>query len=673
MRASLPFRHFLQSLLLISSLPARVLADESLETTGFSNCISNATITVTTLDLTFDATTSIVTFNVAGQNSQVQNISASVVVTAYGKDEYSKSLNPCDTDTYISELCPGKPLMVFCNLPSFAKHGIVPSGDFAAQGSYNIPSEYSSLIPAIAYNVPNLDINVQLNLTSLDSGNEVACVAVSVSNGKTAAVPAAKYAAVGVAGAALVVSGVSAIAGVGSGIGSMSTFAGAGSAGHVGAAHSSPSFTEVVGWFQAMAMNGMLSVAYPSIYRSYTQNFGFSTGIISWTAMQNSIDSFRAKTGGNLTDDSVAYLANTTTVYSTDLTTTTRKRSLDSLPLLMIRSIITSVNGSSTTVDTSSNMTSTATASTSTSTSKSINYVEGIKGYVEELSVPSGNVFMTLLLFFAVVLASIAAGILLFKVILEVWALFNSFPKKLTNFRRNFWWILAKALTTLILLLYGVWTLWAVYQFKNGDSWAVKLLAGLTMGLFTAVLLGFTFAIWRKAHDVHLLYNDKDTWRKYSLFYENYKQSYWWVFVPAIIYMFAKGVVIAGAEGHGLVQTAGQLIIESIMLIMLLWSRPYALKSGNWINIIISVTRVVSCACILLFVEALGFSQTTKTATGYVLVVVQGVLTGVLAILILINALVNLFRANPHRRRRKEMGKAHPFAHHSARRTRLLT
>jgi len=121
--------------------------------------------------------------------------------------------------------------------------------------------------------------------------------------------------------------------------------------------------------------------------------------------------------------------------------------------------------------------------------------------------------------------------------------------------------------------------------------------------------------------------------------------------------MFAKGCVLAAGNGHGLFQTAGQLIIESLMLILLLWTRPYEKKSGNWINIIIQVVRVLSVICILVFVEELGISQTTKTITGVILIGVQSGLTGILAILIAVNAIVTCVRENPHRRRRKEAEK----------------
>jgi len=209
-----------------------------------------------------------------------------------------------------------------------------------------------------------------------------------------------------------------------------------------------------------------------------------------------------------------------------------------------------------------------------------------------------------------------------------------------------------------------MWTLYCVYQFTNGDSWAAKTLAGVTWGMFTAVLVFFAVKIFIKARqskkvegDASALFENKDNWVKYSLFYDSFKKGYWWLFVPTIIYMFSRNAVIAGANGHGLAQAIGQMTVEVIFLGLLMWTRPYTLKSGNWINIVIQIVRVLSIVCILVFVEELGISQSTKTITGVVLIVVQSVLTGVLAILIAVNAIIACVKENPHRRRRKDAEK----------------
>jgi hypothetical protein len=253
---------------------------------------------------------------------------------------------------------------------------------------------------------------------------------------------------------------------------------------------------------------------------------------------------------------------------------------------------------------------------------------------------------------------------LLFKVILETWALFASFPKSLTGFRKRYWGTMGRTIVNLILVVYGVWVLYCIFQFTQGDSWAAKLLAGITLAVFTGILGYFSFRIWKLARrakkadgDTSQLFDDKETWVKYSLFYDQYKKDLWWIFIPAIVYMFAKGFILAAADGHGLVQGIGQLICEGLLLLLLLWNRPYITTAGNVIHIIISVARVLSVVCVLVFAGELGIQDQAKTITGVVLIAVQSAMTGLLAILIAVNAIIICCRENPHRKRRKEAGK----------------
>ncbi|KAF2724261.1 TRP-domain-containing protein [Polychaeton citri CBS 116435] len=617
-------------LLLLSTLPVSVLGGDILSTNGFSSCVDNPDIQVKAMNIQYDRNTRVINFDVAGSSNKAQKVEATLVVSAYGQQVYTKSFNPCDTG--MAEMCP------------------LPAGEFASKGQQTIPEEYASKIPSIAFSVPDLDGQAKLELKNVDTGEDVACLTSHVGNGRTFKSSTISWIAGGIVAAAFALSALTALA----------------AGGAPGAAAPSPTFSETFGWFQGMAMNGMLSVPYPVVYQSFTSNFGFSTGLIPWGQMQMTIDNFRKATGGNLTEDSYTYLRNVTIVYpdgtkagsGSELSLT--RRALDSVILYARDGTEVSVNGTSSSFGDAGGSNN----STSGAESKEQHLVKNLQAYVEQLTIPQANTFMTLLLVFAIVIAAIVVLILLGKVLLEFWGLFGKLPKSMESWRKRYWWRLAKAVTNLILLLYGVWTLYCIYQFTNGDSWAAKALAGVTLGLFTAVLGFFTWKIWYKARqskklegDATKLYEDKETWIKYSLFYDSYKKGYWWVFVPAIIYMFAKGVVIAGANGHGLTQTAGQLIIESIMLVFLLWFRPYTLKSGNWINLTIHVVRVISVICVLVFVEELGLSQTTKTITGLVLIVVQCVLTGVLAILIAVNAIITCIRENPHRKRRKDAEK----------------
>jgi hypothetical protein len=198
-----------------------------------------------------------------------------------------------------------------------------------------------------------------------------------------------------------------------------------------------------------------------------------------------------------------------------------------------------------------------------------------------------------------------------------------------------------------------------------GDSWVAQLLAGVTLAIFTGILAWFTWKIFSTVKrlkstegNADALYNDKEYWVKYSLFYESYKKDYWWIFIPTIVYLFAKGCTLAVGDGNGMPQTIAQLVVESIMLGLLIFTRPFERKSSNVIGIAIQTVRVLSVACILVFVHELKIPQDSKTIAGVVLIAIQSALTGLLVILIVWNAINVLIKENPHRKRRKEMGKS---------------
>jgi hypothetical protein len=277
--------------------------------------------------------------------------------------------------------------------------------------------------------------------------------------------------------------------------------------------------------------------------------------------------------------------------------------------------------------------------------------------------VPKSDVFMTALLIVAIVIAAIVTCILLVKVVLEVWSLYGKFPESLIGFRNHYWRSIARTITSLILLLYGIWVLYCVFQFTLGDSWAAKLLAALSLAIFTGILAFFGFKIWITAHrlkaqhgDVGKLYETKENWLKYSMFYEAYQKSYWWFFIPMIAYTFTKGCIVAAGDGHGMAQTIVSFVVELAMLALLVFTRPFERRSTTMINIFIAVVRVLSVICIFVFVDEFNVEQTTQTVMGAVMIAIQSTLSVALALLVGWNAINATIKMNPHRKRRKDMG-----------------
>ena len=59
------------------------------------------------MNITFDRTTNNIQFDVAGSSTEIQNVTADITVSAYGKQVYSKQFDPCGDDLHVPQLCPG--------------------------------------------------------------------------------------------------------------------------------------------------------------------------------------------------------------------------------------------------------------------------------------------------------------------------------------------------------------------------------------------------------------------------------------------------------------------------------------------------------------------------------------------------------------------------------------
>lgn len=90
------------------ALTRGVLAADILKTSGFTNCEQDSSIQVNNVNIEYDKTTETVTFDVSGTSTEKQKVMASLNVTAYGIQVYSKTFDPCDNGTYVDQLCPGK-------------------------------------------------------------------------------------------------------------------------------------------------------------------------------------------------------------------------------------------------------------------------------------------------------------------------------------------------------------------------------------------------------------------------------------------------------------------------------------------------------------------------------------------------------------------------------------
>lgn len=550
------------------------IAEDVLTSNGYQICHDGSGLQVSKFVAKYERYSRVLSYDIGVSSKTPQNVTALLKMQIYGQEIYHQSFSPCDEST--TQSC------------------LVSASNFPAHVNKTLSQDAANQIPIFAYTIPDLDGLVTLQIMQEGTNTSIACVQAQMVNGKTFQQLPLQYAGIAVAGLAFITTAIVAVS----------------SAGDLNPYTSLvPSFATMIGWFQAMAVSGMLSVSYPPSYRSFVSNFGFSTGLVAWPSLERTIDRMRAATAGNLSAD--------------------RYYSLGSAPL-----------------------------------SPSDQYIgTGIQAYSEGLGIPPASIFVTLLLIFAMMVAGLIVLVSLVKIILEAWCLVRSLPKPLSSWRQQYWQPIAQGTMSLILIFVGVWTTFSIYQLTSGDSWLAKFLAGLTLGCFILLLAGLTTRIIYKARQsktdggINMLYEDDKTYSKYSLFYGSFRPSYWWMFIPLTFGECARGAIIAGTDGHGLVQAVGHLSIDLALLVLLLCTRPYKNTIANVVNIVIQIVRVFSIACIFVFVERFGISQTTKTIVGFTLIVTQAVLTGLLVILLIVNALIFCIRSRPAREKRTRLAK----------------
>lgn len=103
-------RYFV-ALLFLGNQVTGVLASDVLSSSGFTNCLDDSTINVNKANVQFDRSSGTVSFDVSGSSLKEQRVTASLVVTAYGKQVYQKDFNPCEDASKVDQLCPGGSLL----------------------------------------------------------------------------------------------------------------------------------------------------------------------------------------------------------------------------------------------------------------------------------------------------------------------------------------------------------------------------------------------------------------------------------------------------------------------------------------------------------------------------------------------------------------------------------
>ena len=157
----------------------------------------------------------------------------------------------------------------------------VSVGSIDINSNLPVPANFAAKVPGIAYQIPDFDGIVKFWVNDTD-GAPVGCVEAFLFNGKTVDQPVVGWVTAIIAGGALLTSAVA------NGLGHSNT-----------AAHVASAAVLLFGYFQAVAIAGMVSVPLPPIVASWTQNFQWAMGIMKLTFMQTIFTWYITSTGGS--------------------------------------------------------------------------------------------------------------------------------------------------------------------------------------------------------------------------------------------------------------------------------------------------------------------------------------------------------------------------------------
>lgn len=153
-------------------------------------------------------------------------------------------------------------------------------GSIDINSNVQVPASVAAKVPGIAYEIPDIDGIAKIWINGTD-GTPLGCVEAFLFNGKTVDQKVVGWVTAVIAGGALLSSAVA------SGLGHSNT-----------AAHVACAAVLLFGYFQAVAIAGMVSVQLPPIVASWTQNFQWSMGIINLGFMQTIFTWYIKSTGG---------------------------------------------------------------------------------------------------------------------------------------------------------------------------------------------------------------------------------------------------------------------------------------------------------------------------------------------------------------------------------------
>jgi len=321
----------------------------------------------------------------------------------------------------------------------------------------------------------------------------------------------------------------------------------------------------------------------------------------------------------------------------------------------------------------------------------------GFAGTLSEQSIPASNAFMTGFLWFLVLIAAVAFMVVAFKFTLEGlgkirlikndrlllfrthWLGFTALAVLRTAFIAFFMLIflclfqftylaspgpVAIACVVFLIMLFGLGGLAGYacfYRIKFGNYVSepdrlqmekrkvMKFIPWYGISRASAVtqsedkMYAGSMPWWRVRsmnESDKSIHDDEDFTKKFGWLASRFRRTRWWFFAIWLIYEFIRACFLAGASRSPMVQVIGLLVVEFIAFVGIIVIRPF---EGQRLNIIVvyilGFSKVTTTALSIAFDTRWNLPRIPATVIGIVIIVIQGILTIVMLIAIVVGAI----------------------------------
>lgn len=159
-----------------------------------------------------------------------------------------------------------------------------------------------------------------------------------------------------------------------------------------------------------------------------------------------------------------------------------------------------------------------------------------------------------------------------------------------------------------------------------------------------------TMLLWRRmAHSGDItspedssrsIHDDDNYIKKFGWLAARYRRTRWWFFLPWLFYEFLRAIFYGGASSYAHAQVFGLLVIEVIAFGLIIWMKPF---EGQRLNILVvyclGFSKITTTGLSAAFDLQFNLARIPTTVIGIVIIVIQGVLTIITMIAIVVGAI----------------------------------